>query len=173
MEGGSYSQSELYELGTLRAYEDDQLAEIAFPIGGIGTGSVSLSGTGALRDWEILNRPNIGSVLPYSFLTLWAQAEGAAAVTKVVQSPPRPPFSSQGNTDYRGYGFGVSRLNGAGLPHLRRGTFHGEYPLAWIDFQDPDMPVQVTLRAYNPFIPLNDKDSGLPTSSARRCVACS
>ncbi len=159
-----FSRSELYELGMPRAYEGDRLAEIAFPIGGIGTGSVSLSGTGALRDWEIFNRPNIGSILPYSFLTLWAQAEGSRAVTKVVQSPPRPPFSGQGNTDYRGYGFGVTRLNGAGLPHLQRGTFYGEYPLAWIEFQDPDMPVQVTLRACNPFVPLNDKDSGLPAA---------
>ena len=99
MVDGFYSRSQLYELGTPRAYEGEQLAEIAFPIGGIGTGSVSLSGTGALRDWEIFSRPNIGSTLPYSFLTLWAQAEGKTPVTKVVQSPPRPPFSGQGDTD--------------------------------------------------------------------------
>jgi non-lysosomal glucosylceramidase len=164
MEGGTYSKSELYEFGAPRAYEGAQLSEIAFPIGGIGTGSVSLSGTGALRDWEIFNRPNIGSLLPYSFLTLWARAEGEAPVTKVVQSPPRPPFSGQDNTKYQGYGFGVTRLNGAGFPHLREGAFHGEYPLAWIEFQDPDVPVEVTLHAYNPFIPLNDKDSGLPAA---------
>lgn len=164
MKGDIYSQSELYEFGAPRAYEGARLAEIAFPIGGIGTGSVSLSGTGALRDWEIFNRPNIGSLLPYSFLTLWAQAEGEAPVTKVVQSPSHPPFSGQGATNFQGYGFGVSRLNGAGFPHLRQGTFHGEYPLAWIEFQDPDVPLQVTLHAYNPFIPLNDKDSGLPAA---------
>ncbi|MFN2230534.1 MAG: GH116 family glycosyl-hydrolase [Anaerolineae bacterium] len=164
MKDDTYSQSELYEFGAPRAYEGAQLAEIAFPIGGIGTGSVSLSGTGALRDWEIFNRPNIGSLLPYSFLTLWAQAGGEAPVTRVVQSPPRPPFSGQGATSFQGYGFGVSRLNGAGFPHLRQGTFHGEYPLAWIEFQDPDVPLQVTLHAYNPFIPLNDKDSGLPAA---------
>jgi non-lysosomal glucosylceramidase len=164
VKGDTYSRSELYEFGAPQAYEDARLSEIAFPLGGIGTGSVSLSGTGALRDWEIFNRPNIGSLLPYSFLTLWARADGEAPVTKVVQSPPRPPFSGQDRTNYQGYGFGVTRLNGAGFPHLRQGTFHGEYPLAWIEFQDPDVPLQVTLHAYNPFIPLNDKDSGLPAA---------
>jgi uncharacterized protein (DUF608 family) len=39
--------------------------------------------------------------------------------------------------------------------------------LAWIDFQDPDMPVQVTLEAYNPFVPINDKDSSLPVAIFR------
>jgi hypothetical protein len=31
------------------------LEEIAFPLGGIGTGCVSLGGRGELRDWEIFN----------------------------------------------------------------------------------------------------------------------
>jgi len=159
-----YGYEELYALGPQRTLAGLNLAQVAFPLGGIGTGSVSLSGNGALIDWEIFNRPNIGSMMPYSFFTLWAQAEKSKPVAQVVQSPPLPPFSGQGGTHYRGFGFGVNRENGAGLPHLRSGTFHGEYPLAWIDFQDPDMPVEVTLEAYNPFIPLNDKDSGLPTA---------
>ncbi|MBN1641713.1 MAG: hypothetical protein JXA09_10800 [Anaerolineae bacterium] len=156
--------SALHEVGPPRAYTGRKLSQIAFPIGGIGTGSVSLDGTGALIDWEIFNRPNIGSILPYSFCTLWAKTQDGEAVTKVVQSPPQPPFSGQGDRDYRGFGFGVSRMNGAGLPHMRSGAFHGEYPLAWIDFEDPDMPVQVRMEAYNPFVPLNDVDSGLPAA---------
>ena len=161
MKRGGYSKSELYRVRPQEPYTGHNLARIAFPIGGIGTGSVSLAGTGALVDWEIFNRPNIGSILPYSFFTLWARAEGKAPVVKVVQSPPQAPFSGQGDAGYAGVGFGVTRENGAGLPHLRSAAFSGEYPLARISFQDPDMPVEVTLEAYNPFIPLNDKDSGL------------
>jgi non-lysosomal glucosylceramidase len=164
---GGYVQSQLHEVGAQSPFTGRKLSQIAFPIGGIGTGSISLSGTGALIDWEIFNRPNIGSTLPFTFFTLWAQPQGGQPVTKVVQSPPQPPFSGQGSTNYAGFGFGVNRDNGAGLPHLRSGTFHGEYPLAWIDFQDPDMPVQVTLETYNPFVPLNDKDSGLPVAILR------
>jgi uncharacterized protein (DUF608 family) len=164
MRQGGYKPSELHHVGPLQPFSDRRLAQIAFPIGGIGTGSVSLSGTGALIDWEIWNRPNIGSLLPYSFFTLWAQASSSTPVTKVVQSPPCPPFSGQGGRDFRGFGFGVHRENGAGLSHLRQGLFYGEYPLARIEFSDSDMPLEVTLQAYNPFIPLNDKDSGLPAA---------
>ena len=48
-------------------YRGAQLRELAFPLGGIGTGCVSLEGRGALRDWEIFNRPNKGSILPMTF----------------------------------------------------------------------------------------------------------
>ena len=34
---------------------------IAFPLGGIGTGTISLGGRGNLRDWEIFNRPDKGN----------------------------------------------------------------------------------------------------------------
>jgi non-lysosomal glucosylceramidase len=160
--GVSFEQ--LAALAPQRTFSGRHLSQVAFPIGGIGTGSISLGGTGELIDWEIFNRPNIGSRMPYSFFTLWAQAADGQPVTKVVQSPPLAPFSGQGGANFGGFGFGVNRENGAGLPHLHSGTFHGEYPLAWIDFEDPDVPVQVTLEAYNPFIPANDQDSSLPAA---------
>jgi non-lysosomal glucosylceramidase len=44
----------------LTRYDADHLARIALPLGGIGTGTVSLGGRGDLRDWEIVNRPAKG-----------------------------------------------------------------------------------------------------------------
>jgi len=41
----------------LKRYDNDHLTRIALPVGGIGTGTVSLGGRGNLRDWEIMNRP--------------------------------------------------------------------------------------------------------------------
>ncbi len=159
-----YSSTELLALGEQRRYKGKDLDQIAFPLGGIGTGTVSLSGKGGLVDWEIFNRPNKGAVLPHSFVTLYAKKDGEAPITKVVQAPPSPPFSGSSNVPYGGIGFGVSRENGAGLPHFADCTFRGEYPFAYIDFDDVDMPVDVTLEAYNPFIPLNDDDSGIPVA---------
>lgn len=43
---------------SLRGYAGDALLEIAFPLGGIGTGCVSPGGRGALRDCEIFGRPD-------------------------------------------------------------------------------------------------------------------
>ena len=55
---------------TGRRFTGASLAEVAFPLGGIGTGTVSLGGFGNLRDWEIFNRPNKGGVLPFTFAAL-------------------------------------------------------------------------------------------------------
>jgi uncharacterized protein (DUF608 family) len=40
--------------------------------------------------------------------------------------------------------------------------FSGEYPFAWLRYLDGALPVDVSLEAFSPFIPLNTKDSGLP-----------
>src|SRR5262245_8640469 len=40
-----------------RSYTGAAAKEVAFPLGGIGTGTVSIGGRGELRDWEIFNRP--------------------------------------------------------------------------------------------------------------------
>src|SRR5690348_513037 len=56
-----------------RTYKGDQLNTIAFPLGGVGAGSVSLGGRGQLRDWEIFNRPDKGRSVNYAFPSIWAQ----------------------------------------------------------------------------------------------------
>ena len=50
-----------------RTFSGRQLAQIGFPLGGIGTGSISLGGRGQLRDWEIYNRPDKGRSPEYAF----------------------------------------------------------------------------------------------------------
>lgn len=137
-------------------YSGDKLKEIAFPIGGIGTGSVSLSGQGALIDWEIFNRPNKNSILPFSFFTIWVKKGNDKPITKVLQAQVLPPFGGEGT--------GLLRDNGAGLPHMASCTFKGEYPFAQVAFKDKELPLKVSLEAYNPFIPLNESDSGIPVA---------
>ena len=45
------------EWPVLKHYDANHLYQIALPLGGIGTGQVSLGGRGELRDWEIMNIP--------------------------------------------------------------------------------------------------------------------
>ncbi len=168
---GFFPSASLRTSGRPPEYTGDRLREIAFPLGGIGTGCVSLSGRGALVDWEIFNRPNKGSIMPYTFVALWARAGVGDPVTRVLQAPPEPPFAGEGGGTYSGTGFGVRREDASGLPHLRAARFCGEFPFAEIAFEDPLLPVRVTLEAYNPFIPLNADDSGLPIAVLRYRVA--
>ncbi|MHB1295492.1 MAG: GH116 family glycosyl-hydrolase [Anaerolineae bacterium] len=162
-----FSRDDLFTPGRPAPYTGDKLAEAAFPLGGIGTGCVSLAGDGGLVDWEVFNRPNKGSILPYCFFTLWTHSDGREPVTRVLQAPPRPSFSGAGGGRYGGMGFGVIREKGSGLPHVRSASLRGEFPLAEITFEDANLPVQVCLEAYSPFIPLNADDSGLPIAVLR------
>lgn len=162
-----YPRETLYAKGGPLIYEGEQLNEIAFPLGGIGAGCVSLDGRGALVDWEIFNRPNKGTFLPYAFAALWAKAEGQPPIVRVLQAPPRPPFSGQGKVEFAGIGFGVRREDGSGFPHLRGATFRGEFPFAEIAFNDPTLPIQVRLEAYSPFIPMDADSSGMPIAVLR------
>ena len=52
----------------------------------------------------------------------------------------------------------------AGAPHFREVVFRGEFPLAELSFRGTRFPGRVNLTALNPFIPLNDKDSGIPAA---------
>jgi uncharacterized protein (DUF608 family) len=153
-----FSRAELMATGTPRTFEGAALSEIAFPLGGIGTGTVSLGGRGDLRDWEIFNRPNKGHALPFSFVALWVKASGATPVMKVVEAPPGPPFRGAS---------GYARERAQGLPHLRSAGFTGTYPIAHIAFDDDTIPVKVTLEAFNPFLPLESDDSAIPVAILR------
>jgi len=139
--------------GSLRAFSGAALKEIAFPLGGIGTGTVSLGGRGELRDWEIFNRPAKGKDLPFTFFALWARAEGGAPVARVLERRLLPPFAAD-------HGLAPSRQSG--LPRLAEARFEGSYPLAQLRFEDETIPIGVELEAFNPMVPHDDLASGLP-----------
>ena len=147
-----YSAQELYRLGRPRVFQGPTLREVAFPLGGIGTGTVSLGGRGNLRDWEIFNRPGKGVNLPFTFFSLYFE-QGERKAVRVLEGPISPPYTGQD---------GIRRTEVPGLPRFERARFHGEYPLAWIDLEDGKLPLQVTLEAFNPFIPLKPEESAIP-----------
>lgn len=126
---------------------------LAFPLGGIGTGNVSLGARGDLRDWEIFNRPAKGHSLPNSFFAIRTQVGDHPPVTRVLEGPIQPPHDLS---------HGYHPATSAGLPRMSGATFYGEYPLARIDFESANLPVDIQLEAYTPLIPLNPEDSGLP-----------
>lgn len=136
--------------------------EISFPLGGIGSGCIGLSGTGHLVDWEIFNRPAKGSRNGFSHFSVKAEAGGKLLDARVLHGDVPPPCNRIGPGNW--FGVGVARETLSGLPHFRRTEFRGGFPIADILFRDPAFPGQVRLTAFNPFIPLNDRDSSLPAA---------
>lgn len=139
-----------------KRYFDSSATALAFPLGGLGTGTVSLGARGELRDWEIFNSPAKGNHLPNTFFTIRVQAPDQEPILRVLEGALYPPFNLS-------HGYHPSQ-NG-GLPRFLHSKFSGEYPLAWVDLEDPNIPVKVHLEAFNPMIPLNPDDSGLPCVS--------
>jgi len=142
----------------LTRYDQDHLARIALPLGGIGTGTVSLGGRGDLRDWEVVNRPAKGFAPGRAFFALSARMGGGEAVTRCLEGPVEPAA-------YEG-GFGSPARN-HGLPRFRRCGFEAAYPLGQVVLSDPDVPVAVRLQAFNPLIPADADRSGIPAAVLR------
>ncbi len=151
-----YRKKDLFVLKAPAALTGENRTHVAFPLGGIGAGSVALGGWGQLRDWEIRNRPAKGATVNDTFFTLKARVGNKAPVVKVLQGPPTGDFGFHGH----------SAPNAAGdhLPHFRRNSFLGTFPVATVTLEDEQVPLKVSLEAFSPFIPLNEKDSSLPAA---------
>lgn len=143
-------------------------AQISFPLGGIGTGSVGLAGNGALVDWEIRNRPNRESINGFSNFAIKAEDEAAQSVVdaRLLQGDTMRDYMGGlhfGNHSW-GFGHGPNRGTMAGEKHFENVEFRGEFPIATVRFRDVHFPGEVSLEAFNPFIPGNSDDSSIPAA---------
>lgn len=68
---------------------------------------------------------------------------------------------------FSGYGYGVDTHTMNGFPHFRECELTAEFPFAEYTFSDPDFPGKVLLTAFNPLIPLDDKNSSIPAAFFR------
>lgn len=132
--------------------------EVAFLLGGIGTGNISIDSRGNFRDLEIFNAPSEGLNPPYTFFAIWAKEKDKNPIVRKIEAQKDFYYSS-----FQGfYPHEVS-----GIPHFKSSKMLGEYPFVWIDFKDEELPIDVTLEAFTPFIPLNADDSGIPCAIIR------
>lgn len=129
----------LFARGTSTVYEGEDLRLIGMPVGGLCAGQLYLGGDGRLWHWDIFNQPFSTGAKHY-----------AEPMTPV--SPVEQGFTLKVGDDVR-------PLDSTGFSAVR---FRGEYPIGVVRYEDPAVPVAVTLEAYSPFLPLNADDSSLP-----------
>jgi non-lysosomal glucosylceramidase len=146
----------------LKRYDEQHLARIALPLGGIGTGTVSLGGRGDLRDWEIMNRPAKGFVPTRGsfspFFAVFVKDAAGRTQTRGLEGPIDLALYEESH--------GSKAIN-HGLPRFRGCTFAAAYPLGQVMLSDADMPVDVTLQAFNPLVPGDPEVSGIPVAILR------
>jgi len=133
------SGQEILERGEPRVYSGEHLEAVGMPVGGIGTGNIWIAGDGGLSVWQIFNTLTEKARLPDSFFAVRACTEGGEPVLYALEEGGRP-------------GFRPAAVK----------TFRGDYPFAWLEFERGDLPVEVSLEAFNPMIPLDLKDSSIP-----------
>ena len=146
----------------LKRYDQNTIGRIALPLGGIGTGTVSLDGRGDLRDWEIMNRcakgfvPQRGRSGP--FFALYVRTADGQKAARAIEGPIEA-------SDYQG-SHGSTAPN-HGLPRFRNCSFAAAYPLGQVMLSDPDVPVDVRIEAFNPLVPGDAEISGIPVAVLR------
>ncbi|MBR1632251.1 MAG: hypothetical protein IJ686_00645 [Bacteroidales bacterium] len=153
-QGGVWSPE---EWPVLKHYDSAHLQQVALPLGGIGTGTVSLGGRGELRDWEIMNVPakgyssiRTGNDAP--FFAIYTRGKGQS-MTKMLAGP----LYAGEYLHYDG-----NPVSHHGLPRFRHASFDAAYPFGQVNLRDPEMPVSVRIKGFNPLIPGDSNASGLP-----------
>jgi len=140
--------------------------EISFPLGGIGTGCIGLGGDGRLIDWEIFNRPSKGSVNRYSHFAIRA-IQNDTITAAVLNGDMQKELIGQYNKhkySWNSFGSGANNEKMCGFPHFKNVEFNGEFPMAFIDFNDEHFPGNIRMTAFNPFIPCDSENSSLPAA---------
>lgn len=148
------------EWPVLRHYDAGHLFEVALPLGGIGTGTVSLGGRGELRDWEIMNVPakkystvTMGNNAP--FFAMYVKQEGQEARTVLLEGP----LDDHEYLHYEG-----RPANHHGLPRFAEASFDAAYPFGQVNLSDRFMPLKVKIKGFNPLVPADADASGIPVA---------
>ena len=147
------------EWPVLKKYNQEHTYKIALPIGGIGTGTVSLGGRGNLQDWEIMSRPakgyNPGSGRENSpFFVLFTNVDGKKD-TRLLEGPV-PFYLYEGSS-------GAIATN-HGFPRFSENTFDAAYPFGQVNLKTPQIPVEVKIKSFNPLIPGDIDNSSIPVA---------
>ncbi len=141
-----------------RIYRDDNLSQIAFPLGGIGAGMICFEGTGALTNFslkshpEVFNEPNI-----FSAVTVKGQKKNTSLVLEG-RVPDRKIFGARGTAN-GGHG------KNYGLPRFFDAEFSSEFPFATLRLEDREMPLKAKITAWSPFTPPDADNSSLPVAA--------
>lgn len=153
----------LYERGKPEVFKssNNQLKYIGMPVGGVACGQLYLGGDGRLWFWHIFKTA-------YSREKDHGQRYDAMTLGSHYLYPDKV-FARENRPVIQGAAIRVSSagktvtksLDANGFDDIQ---FRGEYPIGKVSYKDDDLPVQVNLEAFSPFIPLNADKSALPAT---------
>lgn len=131
----------LFERGTPTVYRGADLEKIGMPVGGLTAGQLYLGGDGRLWLWDIFNQTR-------------KTREEHYLHPLPATSPLEQGFAIKVDGKTR-------RLDSSGFSQV---AFQGQYPIGTVRYHEPAFPLDVTLEAFSPFVPLQTDDSSLPAT---------
>lgn len=135
-------------------YRGHYLKRVAFPIGGLGAGMFCLEGTGAISHMSIRNKPEVFHE-PSMFAAI--AVKGLKNGAKVMEGPV-PDWKIFGQ---KGAGNGASGTI-FGLPRFSSAEFTTRFPFGSIKLEEADLPLEIGVVGWSPFIPTDADNSSLP-----------
>ena len=137
-------------------YTGKNIDHVSFPMGGIGAGMICVEGTGALSAFSLYHHPDL-FFEPSTFSAI--HVDGYENGSKVLEGnvPDYKIFGRGG----AGYGSGSTTW---GMPRFDECSFTGRFPFATVELGDKDVPLDVSLLAWSPFIPNDEDASSLPVA---------
>ncbi|MGE5421166.1 MAG: GH116 family glycosyl hydrolase [Chloroflexota bacterium] len=139
------------------AYTGEYLNRIAFPVGGLGAGMFCLEGAGSISHMSVRNRPEVFNE-PCMFAAI--SVKGVENGAKVLEGPV-PGWKRFGQPG-SGNGSGGTTY---GFPRFTDAEFTARFPFASIKLHDNDLPLEVVITGWSPFIPTDPDNSGLPAGA--------
>ena len=144
-------------------YKNDQLNRIAFPLGGIGSGMICMEGTGSFTSVSLRHHPSI-YFEPNLFSAISVKGKSGQANQARVLTGPVPgwktmfPFSvgSSGNGGWAKH---------FGLPRFESASFSAQFPFSEVTLTDSQIPLNVQIIGWSPFIPNDADNSSLPVAA--------
>jgi len=138
-------------------YTGKNLDRVAFPIGGIGAGMFCMEGTGAISHLSVDNHPDVYNS-PFAFAAI--SVKGFENGAKILEAPV-PTWKLFGSAGTGNGGGG----NSNGLPRFENGKFLPRFPFSTLELEDTDIPLQVKVVGWSPFIPTDEDNSSLPSGA--------
>lgn len=122
-------------------------------LGGIGTGNISLDGDGRMVDFEVMGHADKDVKVPYTFFSIYSSFGQEPGRAYVLEAAPSDLSVKA-----------VGRPSGElyGLPRMDSCTIKTNYPYYTYHFEREGLPLDITMEAYTPFIPLDVKNSSIP-----------
>ena len=158
----------LTERGIPEIYSGKDLVYIGMPVGGICAGQVYLGGDGKLWLWDIFNdtKEGIKNVTHELNGRTVRPRDGSNFIVPVTQEYPFDQGFAvrveQGNKkwirslDYRGF---------------NKITFEGQYPIGKVKYKEENIPIEVKLNAFSPFVPLDVSSSSYPATTMQFTIS--